>query len=336
MVKEFSWKQLHAADTSVEIIQRRYFSTAYNRNAKRFYFFGGQKPSKVQCDDFTFFELDTKAYKSASRDGQFPSPRAGHSCTVHNGKMYIFGGLQNKTSLNDFFSFDFEKETWTQIQPKAPDAPWPSPREHHSALIYNNEMYIFGGSNGIKKYKNDLWKYDFENNTFTELKYGSEQTLEGRAGHLAFLREHEFYIFGGYCGDGGFTYLGDSFVLNFAAAEAERKWKKVEFAGLAPGTARQISHVEFNHRLYVFGGYAGDGPNGMLRILDKQKLEWEFGELWMSIEEGNVPGQSGSKQMKPFARYGHGIGIDDDENVYVFFGTGSTYLTDIIQISSLD
>jgi len=119
-------------------------------------------------------------------------------------------------------------------------------------------------------------------------------------------------------------------------------------------------------KLYVFGGYAGDHPTATLRIFDVQSMfylfkkrkkeknnqnkiintlhyitldfAWEFAEMWMAFDGSDMGSQlsGGSNRMKPFARYGHSTIVDEDENIYVISGAGSTYLTDIVVISPLE
>ena len=45
-----------------------------------------------------------------------PQPRAGHSATVHNGKMYVFGGKdEDNEKLKDLWSFDFDTREWKEV-----------------------------------------------------------------------------------------------------------------------------------------------------------------------------------------------------------------------------
>lgn len=42
----------------------------------------------------------------------------------------------------------------------------PSPRTGHSAIIYNDLMYVFGGKNEENNKVNELWMFDFANYTW--------------------------------------------------------------------------------------------------------------------------------------------------------------------------
>lgn len=50
-----------------------------------------------------------------SRTGAVPTPRYFHSCAIHNGSMYVFGGYNGSDRLCDFFEHNFETGTWTEL-----------------------------------------------------------------------------------------------------------------------------------------------------------------------------------------------------------------------------
>lgn len=47
--------------------------------------------------------------------GAVPTPRYFHSCAVHNGSMYVFGGYNGSDRLCDFFEHNFDTGTWTEL-----------------------------------------------------------------------------------------------------------------------------------------------------------------------------------------------------------------------------
>lgn len=80
-----------------------------------------------------------------------PPGRHRHSATVYQSptdgsiKIIYFGGSNNRGYLNDLHVFDVLTETWTS--PSISGKP-PAPRALHSAVIYENRLYIFGGVAG--------------------------------------------------------------------------------------------------------------------------------------------------------------------------------------------
>lgn len=80
--------------------------------------------------------------------------------------MYVFGGKDfENNKLFDLWVFDIPTLTWAEIkaypQPTVSfDLNFSQPRSGHSAVVYKNQIYIFGGIFEITKELNDLWTYD--------------------------------------------------------------------------------------------------------------------------------------------------------------------------------
>lgn len=76
--------------------------------------------------------------------------RWGHTATVYDGKIYVFGG-RFCNDLNDVLVLDPAKEQVATL--KVYGDP-PKARRRHSACFLGSSMLIFGGFNG--EYFNDL------------------------------------------------------------------------------------------------------------------------------------------------------------------------------------
>jgi len=57
--------------------------------------FGGQEEDNKKMNDVWYFDTQTSSWSKVDpeEDSYNPAPRSGHSAVLHNGKMYIFGGL---------------------------------------------------------------------------------------------------------------------------------------------------------------------------------------------------------------------------------------------------
>ncbi|CAF0829164.1 unnamed protein product [Rotaria sordida] len=69
--------------------------------------------------------------------------RSDHSAVIYNSSMYIFDGL-DEYRYNNLFKFDFDTHIRTEIKAKD-ESKLSLKRCKHSACIYDNMMYIFGG-----------------------------------------------------------------------------------------------------------------------------------------------------------------------------------------------
>ena len=91
-----------------------------------------------------------------------PPTMAGHSATVHKGRLIIFGGLQKQrnsigqfSSSSDVWSFDLDGMTW--LQEDIPE-PRPTPRYGQSQLYLDEtHLLVLGGCGGPSNIFNDVW-----------------------------------------------------------------------------------------------------------------------------------------------------------------------------------
>jgi hypothetical protein len=83
------------------------------------------------------------SWSLVTSSGQFGA-RCNHSSVVHNGKMWIIGGYKNQSGggyQNDLWSSS-DGITWTQVTSAAGF----SARGSHSSVIYDEKIWVFGGS----------------------------------------------------------------------------------------------------------------------------------------------------------------------------------------------
>ena len=75
--------------------------------------------------------------------------------------MYIFGGYQDlRGSTSELWAFHFPSKTWHQVsQGGAASCP---PRHHHSAVLHNSAMWIFGGMSDLQETA-DCWMFSLGN-----------------------------------------------------------------------------------------------------------------------------------------------------------------------------
>lgn len=100
--------------------------------------------------------------------------RSKHTVVPYKDAIYVFGGDNGKTMLNDLLRFDVKEKSWGRAF--ATGTP-PAPRYHHSAVVHGSSMFVFGGytgdihSNSNLSNKNDLFEYSFQTGQWIEWKY---------------------------------------------------------------------------------------------------------------------------------------------------------------------
>eukprot|EP01137_Pigoraptor_chileana_P007859 Opistho-2@53973 len=321
---EITWCRVATAEEG-RPMARRYHSGVVHDGF--LFVFGGAVANKTVSADLFSLQLATGHWQRIMPAGVSPPPRYGHSCVLVENVMYVFGGSNGETTLEDFWKFDFGTTTWNEI-PKASSLVWPGPREHHTMVLGDGAFYLFGGARDRKTYYADLYRFSLASRQWERVVADSDGPCP-RAGHLSFISEGKLYVYGGYCGDGGFDAIYDTFWLPIY--ERGSAWTSVETSGVLPRTSRQIASVSHWSGTYAFGGYDGKAPQGHLCRLKMPEMAWETVPVWLVLD--NVGAAAvGSVGTFPTPRYGHCMYLNGDELI-VFGGSGSMYLNDVIRFN---
>ncbi|KAH0786729.1 Kelch motif family protein [Histomonas meleagridis] len=130
---------------------------------------------------------------SANINNGAPGERFGHTLTVVDNKIYLFGGSNGSEYFNDLWSFDTttNNNRWEKENCEDP----PEARVGHTAVYYDGKLFVFGGRNKKKGVLNDVAVYTFSNERWTTLTL--PQTPKGRYYHSASVFSSIMIIFGG-------------------------------------------------------------------------------------------------------------------------------------------
>ncbi|KAJ6650345.1 hypothetical protein lerEdw1_013367 [Lerista edwardsae] len=139
-------------------------------------------------------------------EGFVPANRKGHSAVIYRGSMYVYGGyIDIKGASQEFWTLCLDTKQWSPV-PVASCGSSPGPRHGHSAVVYGNGMYFFGGLMGLSEQK-DFWKWDFMSANWSNIKRRqvfkwsssnfSNQGPPKMVGHSALIFEDSMLIFGG-------------------------------------------------------------------------------------------------------------------------------------------
>eukprot|EP01091_Cochliopodium_minus_P019318 TRINITY_DN808_c0_g1_i3.p1 TRINITY_DN808_c0_g1~~TRINITY_DN808_c0_g1_i3.p1 ORF type:complete len:231 (-),score=63.20 TRINITY_DN808_c0_g1_i3:63-755(-) len=99
--------------------------------------------------------------------------------------------------LNDFYSFDIETNTWTEIISQSDVVP--PKRSFHKMVSWDNTLYLFGGCGEEGRLK-DLFSFDVSTNKWTELA-SVQDISKGRGGPSIATNGKSLILAGGFSGE---------------------------------------------------------------------------------------------------------------------------------------
>lgn len=145
------------------------------------------------------------------KQGLPPCPRLGHSFTLLNGKVYLFGGLANESDdpknnipryLNDLYTLElYPNSSMTVWDIPLTYGQSPPPRESHSGVSHTDKtsgkssLIIYGGMSGSRL--GDLWILDVDSMSWSRPEVGGPPPLP-RSLHTATVIGHHMYVYGGW------------------------------------------------------------------------------------------------------------------------------------------
>lgn len=234
---------------------------------------GGQG-ERQQLSKDSVWCLDTVTRKwtcpEVFTESQKPEYRMGHTAT-YDPKLrciYVYGGSKNQRWFHDVHMLDLEEWKWTllKVAGKAPT------RAYHSATLYRNELWIFGGvyprpdpqPDGCS---NEIHIFSPVSENWYQPIVNGEKPL-CRSGHSATMLNDQLVIFGGW--DAPICY-NDLHILDMSFVE----WSKPKVLGTPPlPRSWHASCALANNRILIHGGYDGDLALEDTHIFNLGTLSW--------------------------------------------------------------
>ncbi|GBM95091.1 Kelch domain-containing protein 3 [Araneus ventricosus] len=165
------------------------------------YTFGGFEEENDSYSQKVYsLDLITFRWQEVQTFGFLPCKRDFHTASVIGSCMYIFGGRSSEDEDEpefypcDIIYLDTNTMKWTT---PVNEGSVPCGRRSHSAIVFNNEIYIFGGYDGNREqHMNDVYKYNPVTSVWTEMKVLGKPPHPRRR-HCSVLVGDIVYLFGG-------------------------------------------------------------------------------------------------------------------------------------------
>ncbi|KAF9919455.1 Negative regulator of mitotic exit [Linnemannia zychae] len=159
------------------------------------YIAGGQL-SGFYMNDIVAFDMKTLNGKNPvwtmiEPKSSLPPARAGHCAAAFDGKVYIFGGADDKYYYNDIWCFDPSSKRWEAVPAYGH---LPTSRQGHTCCVINDTMYIYGGMNHEDQLLNDLFAFKFTERRWISIPV---TVASARTEHAMCNVGDKIYILGG-------------------------------------------------------------------------------------------------------------------------------------------
>eukprot|EP00039_Didymoeca_costata_P007362 m.98960 g.98960 ORF g.98960 m.98960 type:complete len:2628 (+) comp13656_c0_seq1:122-8005(+) len=255
---------------------------------------GGSTEGSEYFHETWLYSLSDGTWAEIEQNAESPPATIGHTATVVDGKVYIFGGITKEELTSRLFVYDIVEKTWSGVNPRVSMNLWPDGVFGHSAVYDEDAGHIiyFGGRRRIRQtttaanaYKIErsglLFAYSVSDGLFKPMWPKSDCATNdvdcmARSLHSAVIVKGEnkkfMLVFGG-CpfahGDGelgrNWHCVSDELLILDLTCGASSGWlttvSRQELAPLDQKPPGRIQHSLFyrpkDASLIVFGGFGG-------------------------------------------------------------------------------
>eukprot|EP00794_Sanderia_malayensis_P005610 gene5610-6300_t len=221
--------------------------------------------------DVYILELSKKSFIWTKLETEQLLPRYEHGIMEDkHSNLYVFGGAQQETNLNDVQMLKKGEKTWVSCKPKGNA---PCPRTCLNVGQLGEKMYVFGGGlQGAEPVDDDkIHVFNADECSWEQL----ETTGTGptpRLGHLILTYDRKIFIHGGMSGH---NIYDDMFILDTDSM----RWDKVNQTGQIPAARTAHAGVVHSSSIYIFGGMNLCGALNDLHKFDIGNSSWSKVEI---------------------------------------------------------
>lgn len=271
---------------------------AYDVESDRLILFGGY--TSREFGETWAYDADADTWTNLST-GTGPPARslAAMAYAVAADRVILFGGQHAGTEIDDTWAYDFNANTWTNLNPSTR----PLARTGH-AMAYDelsDRVILFGGYTAEPSA--ETWAYEYGTNTWSRRDPPASPSARGLHGMVYDSGADRIVLFGGSIEGPGqeITLFRETWTYDFDS----NLWQRMD--PLVAPSARAWAGIAFDaaaNRTVLFGGLGATGPDG---------------ETWTYDEAQNVWSRLGPVDV-PAPRAAHALGYDRDSDRVVLHG----------------
>lgn len=213
--------------------------------------------------------------------------------------IYLFGGYNGVTWLNDLWKYDIETQQWSCLQESSGETGQQQPHDHnvsavgtiplrgpsrrfgYVSVVHQNTLIVWGGFDG-NHWLNDLHRFDFATATWTELQQDEAMIPSPRSCPAWAKDGNCVYITGGY---DGVERKADFFCLDLDTIT----WTPLQCYGTPPSPRYFHSCWLYNSKLFCYAGYSGTERLSDMFSFDLETQHWSLIEASNPPNDPNIP-----------------------------------------------
>ena len=205
-------------------------------------------------DDETWSSTDGISWATSLDVKTSYSNRASHASVVFNDKIWVIGGLGpdgngDVVAHNDIWTSE-DGVNWTEI---IPQGQYLRERWNHSAVVFENKIWVIGGIDSNKVRRNDVWS-STDGVTWELVTIDAE--FSKRFGHSSVVFDNKIWVIGGFTRSGG----EDVFLNDVWSSTDGVTWVEETSEAAFPCRTYHYS-VVFNDQNNVIGGQSPNSCN---------------------------------------------------------------------------
>ena len=177
------------------------------------------------------------------------SARKDHASVVFNNKMWVLGGNDGSSNLNDVWSSS-DGTTWTKMTVSGTH--W-SARQDHAVVVFNNKMWVLGGNDGSSNL-NDVWSSS-DGTTWTKTTVSGTH-WSARHAHTAVVFNNKMWIMGGNDGSYEHRNYDENYKSDVWWSSNGTSWTNANASEHWSARSGHAAMV-FNNKMWVMGGNDG-------------------------------------------------------------------------------
>ena len=313
-----------------------------------------------RLDDFYSFSFDSNKWERVEvLSDEKPGCRENNGVVIgDSSRMYLFGGYNGSTWLNDLWMFDIDTQRWTCIQEsseglseemssalgqleraRAELINGPSRRFGYVSVVHNNKFVLFGGFDGAR-WLNDMFEFDLQTNVWKKVE--AKGNLPSVRSCPAWAKDDKYVYIHGVSYDkvdfGCFTlhtlmiislkhFMFNSIAHNLQGYDGVERKADFFACDLATYTWTELPckgtapSPRYFHSCCIHGNklYTYGGYNGSDRLADMLAYDFETNH-WSEVDCTNGERPSGRSSL---------VAQVYENSLYIFGGyNGSTVLND--------